>query len=72
MAKKIISLMNKKDWIQESCGKCSGYGSLSDYGNGEDFYGDKECNTCGGSGQVWISPKGRIALWPGGPFLGRK
>ena len=58
-------------WERKTCVCCSGYGVVSDYGNGEDFYGPKECISCNGSGQVYISAKGTVAQWPGGPFLGR-
>lgn len=30
-----------------------------------------ECSTCGGNGQLWLTPSGsRLALYPGGPFAG--
>lgn len=30
-----------------------------------------DCPNCKGSGLMWISPKGRIADYPGGPFRGQ-
>ncbi len=36
----------------EPCSNCGGYGVISDYGNGEDFYGPKECPSCKGRGLV--------------------
>lgn len=38
--------------MRETCGNCDGYGLVSDYGDGQDFYGAKECPRCGGSGTV--------------------
>jgi len=57
------------DWHTEKCTACYGTGQVSDY-SACDFEGPKECGHCWGSGNIWISPKGRIALYPGGPFLG--
>ncbi len=61
-----------KNWIFEQCTICLGYGIVGDYGKGDDFYGDIECSSCRGKGHIWISPKGRIADYPGGPFRGQK
>lgn len=58
-------------WQRVSCYECDGHGVVSDYGNGEDFYGAKECNRCGGVGTVSISNGGAIAQYPGGPLIGR-
>jgi DnaJ-class molecular chaperone len=55
-------------WKREQCFMCSGAGVVSDYGNGEDFYGPKECSSCRGSGSYWSTPKGRRVVYPGGPF----
>lgn len=58
-------------WHTEDCLVCDGHGEISDYGPlGDDFYGAKECPECSGSGKLWVSPKGRIADYPGGPFRG--
>ncbi len=59
----------KPGWTRERCGVCSGHGVVSDYGNGEDFYGPKECDACEGIGQVWKTPKGRYVAYPGGRFV---
>jgi hypothetical protein len=45
---------------------------LPDYGCGEDFYGEKECRDCNGTGNLFRSPKGALAKYPGGPFVGRE
>ncbi len=38
---------------RETCWDCQGYGIVCDYGAfGEDFYGDKECPTCHGRGDL--------------------
>ena len=56
-------------WHEEICFGCGGHGMVSDYGNGEDFYGAKECKTCGGKGKIWLTPKGRHVEYPGGKFV---
>ena len=58
-------------WKNIQCVACGGHGLLGDWGNGEDFYGPRECNDCFGSGRIWKSPKGYLAIYPGGPFRGR-
>jgi hypothetical protein len=30
----------------------------------------EECDACGGTGSIWVSPHGRLADYPGGPFRG--
>ena len=56
-------------WCRESCSSCYGTGMESDYDYWSgDFMGPKECGSCGGNGQYWISPRGRHVLYPGGPF----
>jgi len=55
-------------WRNERCFSCYGTGMESDYGWNCDFLGPKECGSCGGNGQYWVTPKGRHALYPGGPF----
>ena len=63
--------MAYRDWRLIRCVNCSGYGQVSAYTlDGSDFLGPEECRECGGSGQLWISPKDRIADYPGGPFRG--
>jgi hypothetical protein len=56
-------------WREETCGACRGYGLVSDYSGG-DFNGAMGCESCGEQGFVWRSPKDRLALYPGGPFVG--
>lgn len=56
-------------WREISC-VCGGHGIVSDYGGG-DFNGAKECAECGGSGRQFLSDKGVIAIYPGGPLRGR-
>lgn len=56
------------EWIKDRCGVCvAGY--VSDYSSG-DFEGAKECDSCNGSGSLFVSERDRLAAWPGGPFLG--
>lgn len=41
------------------CPNCDGYGRVSDYGPlGMDFYGEKECRDCDGTGQIY-----RKSMW---------
>lgn len=56
-------------WTQVRCVTCSGHGVVSVY-SAHDFEGPGECAHCGGSGAEWVSPRGRTALYPGGPFTG--
>lgn len=58
----------KNGWKPSNCFVCSGTGMVSDYSGG-DFNGPKECDTCKGNGHYWISPKGRMAAYPGGPWV---
>jgi hypothetical protein len=58
---------NQQGWQREKCGACSGYGMVSSY-SAFDFEGPEECNSCGGTGINWKTPKGRYVLYPGGPF----
>lgn len=57
-------------WQQRQCNNCSGYGVVSVYSM-YDFEGPGECNTCKGGGVIWDGPKGVLAMYPGGPLLGR-
>lgn len=61
----------KEGWTQIQCSSCDGHGLASSYGGG-DFLGADECCDCNGSGYIWRSPKGALAQWPGGPFVGRE
>lgn len=55
-------------WHIESCHKCMGSGMQLHY-SAYDFEGASECDGCYGNGIIWVSPKGRHALYPGGPFV---
>ncbi len=57
---------------QVQCHECGGHGVVSDYGDGEDFYGPKECLCCDGTGFLFVTPTGRLVVYPGGPFRGRE
>jgi DnaJ-class molecular chaperone len=60
-------------WKTLHCWDCGGHGLVSAYtADGSDFLGAAECGTCGGSGRIYRSPKGALAQWPGGPFVGRE
>jgi hypothetical protein len=59
-------MANKGSWIR--CPRCGGWGVVSVYSAG-DFEGPSECPKCNG-GQKWRYPSGRLAMYPGGPFLG--
>ena len=52
-------------WFIIPCGACRGGGVVDGYDAGA-----LECPECGGDGHVAVSPKDRIAMWPGGPFRG--
>jgi DnaJ-class molecular chaperone len=65
-----VSYLN--EWTRVPCHNCAGHGLLPDYGCGEDFYGEKECRDCNGTGNLFRSPKGALAKYPGGPFVGRE
>lgn len=59
-------------WKEQSCGLCGGHGQRSGYSiDGGDFLGADECRDCNGSGRIFVSDKGVVAQWPGGPFIGR-
>ena len=65
-------MTNTRTWRQIKCADCSGHGLVSSYtADGSDFTGADECRACAGSGSVWVSAKGTLALYPGGPFRGR-
>lgn len=50
-------------WRSEDCGRCAA-GTRAEPLTGEPV--ECECN----GGILWRSPKGRYALYPGGPFRG--
>lgn len=53
------------EWTSHTCEACAGYGLVEAFGGGP-----TECFSCGGSGFYFVSPAGRIADYPGGPFRG--
>jgi len=62
-----------KTWTKVQCWNCGGHGLVSSYtADGSDFLGADECDTCCGSGRIFRSPRGALARWPGGPFVGRE
>ncbi len=53
-----------RKWEHISCGCCNGL----QWGG---FY-PRECHYCDGAGMLWRHRKsGALAMYPGGPFLGR-
>jgi DnaJ-class molecular chaperone len=59
----------QEGWRHVSCSMCNGTGMQSQYSlDGSDFLDPEECDSCGGQGQLWVTPKGRHVLYPGGPF----
>lgn len=63
--------MEIRGWKQIDCIDCGGGGQVSAYTpDGRDFEGAEECKTCHGVGKIWRSPKGKLAKFPGGRFLG--
>lgn len=61
------------NWTQQKCHDCSGHGLISDYSyDGHEFEGPAECRTCNGTGTIWRSPKGSLAQYPGGRFVGKE
>lgn len=62
-----------KGWTPQKCYDCNGHGLVPDYSyGGREFEGPAECRTCDGTGQFWRSPKGALAKYPGGPFIGKE
>ena len=57
-------------WEKIKCHSCDGHGLVSSH-TGGNLDGPDECRTCWGSGSIWRSPKGALAKYPGGPFVGR-
>jgi hypothetical protein len=52
-------------WVETDCGCCGGL----QWGGEQPV----ECDNCGGSGRRFKHlASGVIAMWPGGPFLGRQ
>lgn len=54
----------KRGWLKVDCGCCNG----TEWGGEE----PRECQDCGGMGVLALHKKSRaLALYPGGPFVGR-
>lgn len=64
-----ISKAERAKWRTIQCSSCAGYGVVSDF-RGGDFNGAMDCRSCGGKGFHWVSPRDRLADYPGGPFRG--
>ena len=50
------------EWRIVSCGCCAGLEWGGEY--------PRECRRCWGNGRVFVTPSGRAAIYPGGPFVG--
>jgi hypothetical protein len=59
------------EWTQVGCAHCGGHGLVQGPWSALAGDGPDECRFCNGNGAVWRSPKGRLASYPGGPFIGR-
>jgi DnaJ-class molecular chaperone len=60
----------QEGWRHVPCCMCNATGMQSQYSlDGSDFLGPKECDSCAGTGQLWVTPRGRHVLYPGGPFV---
>ena len=55
-------------WLPDTCTNCGGHTILAEW-NGD--YDIVDCHKCN-AGIVWVSPKDRIAGYPGGPFQGSR
>lgn len=62
--------MHKLSGKHISCARCdgAGYRTVWSFGVKE----PDECPDCGGSGRNWQYPRGAIAAYYGGPFIGRE
>lgn len=59
------------DWRKVDCARCNGHGVVAVYSS-NDFEGPAFCPKCGGSCEIWLSPRGGLAEYPGGKFLGSR
>ena len=50
------------EWRVMSCGCCAGIMWGGEY--------PRTCPECDGGGSLFVTPSGRLALYPGGPFRG--
>jgi len=59
-----------RGWSQRQCEACQGTGMRP--GSGILYRCPANaCQACEGRGATWISPQGRRAAYPGGPFMPR-
>lgn len=61
----LLKTAENRGWRMKRCATCRGSGTTFVEGFGVDH-----CDTCRGDGSYWVSPKGRIADYPGGPLRG--
>ena len=59
--------LTDRGWRTTTCGSCDGSGKNR---WASEFRSD-ECRFCCGSGRVWVSAKGRVFSYPGGPIIDR-
>jgi len=59
--------MEAKGWLVVPCSFCRGYGV---YDAGYLEVSPEECPDCAGSGEYWVTPKGRTMDYPSGRFTG--
>jgi len=57
-------------WTECRCDACHGSG-MRPGSNTPYQCAMNECPACAGRGATWISPAGRRAAYPGGPWMGR-
>ena len=57
-------------WRSFTCPNCDGRGLVIS-SNSFDRNEIVECSDCGGSGQLWVTDKDIVAMYPGGPFRGK-
>ena len=61
-------------WRQDTCPDCGGRGIAYSHRDRDPrlpITGMERCRACAGRGSTWISPAGRRAAYPGGPWMGR-
>jgi len=60
-----------KGWTERLCDACLGTGKRMGAPPLDYVCAANECPSCEGRGRVWVSPAGRICLFPGGQFRPR-
>jgi DnaJ-class molecular chaperone len=67
-----VSEYIRDGWTQDRCTACNGTGLAYVRTRPEGPISAQErCRECRGRGSTWLSPAGRRAAFPGGPFLTR-